>query len=335
MKKNLFVLGMIAVSSTVVWAKEIGFDTPVKWNSKVIENALTSAGFIDSDGANWDVKTTRNRILENLLSRDMFSLHDATDVCMEKCNMSDFLRKGRGQSGKKCPELCTTFVENIIKENNKQFASIPGAGKSDTSFSGLEDNSRKVCIKLASDAVNSGLAFPVLCGGTCKPRGDDIVRVTDLEKTKEYKVDDFCDGQKSGDYFYVVSGNKQATDVSSLNEQKRIAKLKEIQTKPASDYIQEQVVEEKETRYAKRLKQNGYCALYEKNVRGPELDQVDRVSSSEKDMMKRDCRTECYKHAQANACRIREVYYSAVAAYGILIEKSDAFPAGNGIAPVG
>ena len=266
MKKNLFVFGMIVVSSTVAWAKEIGFDTPVKWNSKVIENALTSAGFIDSDGANWDVKTTRNRILENLLSRDMFSLHNAADVCMEKCNMSDFLKKGRGKSGKKCPELCTTFVENIIKENNKQYTSIPSAGKSDTSFSGLEDNSKNVCIKLASDAVNSGLSFPVLCGGTCNSRGDDIVQITDLEKTKEYKVDDFCDGQKSGDYFYIVSSNKQVKDVSSNNARYRIVLLKEAQTKPASDYMQEEKRQKYEQRvapdkqaYAKALESNGYC----------------------------------------------------------------------------
>ena len=212
MKKSWLIFGMIVLPSTIVFAKKIDFDTPVKWNANVVSTALTNVGLIDS--GNWDVRTTRNRILENLLARDAFSLREATTVCMDKCNMSDFLRQGQGQSHKKCPAICSSFVSNIIKVNNEQFTAIPGVSATSDSFSNLQGKSVDVCRKLMSDATKSGITYPVLCGGRCGYVGQDKIKITDLTKTKEYEVDDFCNNSKKGkDYFYILSDAKGAQDV--------------------------------------------------------------------------------------------------------------------------
>ncbi len=114
MKKTLLIAGMIAAPISMAVAKTINFDTPVEWNPTVIEQALNKAGFIGDGGANWDVRVTRNRILQDLFKRNSFSLHEAAQVCMDKCNLSDFLKKGKGASGKKCPELCKTFSHSFV-----------------------------------------------------------------------------------------------------------------------------------------------------------------------------------------------------------------------------
>ena len=119
MKKSLFVFGVISVASVAAVAKTIDLDTQIKWNSGVVETALTKSGFIASSNANWDVRVTSERILAELLKRNTFSVRDATAVCLDKCNMSDFLKNGRGQSGKKCPELCTGFADALVDVNNE------------------------------------------------------------------------------------------------------------------------------------------------------------------------------------------------------------------------
>lgn len=127
MKKTLLIAGMIAAPLSTAVAKIINFDTPVEWNSKVIEQALNKAGFIKDGGANWDVRVTHDRILQDLLKRKSFSLKDATQVCLNKCNMSDFLKNGRGASGKKCPELCEEFTKALQSVNNtfKSTGAVP------------------------------------------------------------------------------------------------------------------------------------------------------------------------------------------------------------------
>ncbi|MBO7559587.1 MAG: hypothetical protein J6T27_00305 [Alphaproteobacteria bacterium] len=118
MKKIL--TSILVLSTGIAFAKNIDFDTVIKWNSEVISTALTKAGFITSSNAAWDVRKTHERILDELVKKQSFSLRQATQVCLDKCNMSDFLKNGRGQSGKKCPDLCTGFVDALIAENNNR-----------------------------------------------------------------------------------------------------------------------------------------------------------------------------------------------------------------------
>ncbi|MDE5615835.1 MAG: hypothetical protein K2I81_03320 [Alphaproteobacteria bacterium] len=136
MKKTLLIAGMIAAPISMAVAKTINFDTPVEWNSKVVEQALNKAGFIGGSGANWDVRVTHDRILTELLNRKSFSLKDATQVCLNKCNMSDFLKNGRGSSGKKCPELCKGFTDSLTSVNN----SLKNAAKSTGSLEKKQSN---------------------------------------------------------------------------------------------------------------------------------------------------------------------------------------------------
>lgn len=119
MKKSLLFAGAIFLTSGLAIAKTIDFDTSIKWNSNVVERALNKSGFLGSSDANWDVRVTHERILAELLKMESFSLRDATRVCLDKCNMSDFLKNGRGASGKKCPELCSGFADALVSVNNE------------------------------------------------------------------------------------------------------------------------------------------------------------------------------------------------------------------------
>lgn len=118
MKKYLFVAGMVAAPLTAAIAKSIDFDTPVKWNGDVVEQALNQAGFLGASDAYHDVRVTHQRILSELLKKNTFSLRDATQVCLDKCSLSDFLKNGRGASGKKCPDLCKGFSDALVSVNN-------------------------------------------------------------------------------------------------------------------------------------------------------------------------------------------------------------------------
>lgn len=117
MKKIL--TSILVLSTGIAFAKNIDFDTVIKWNSEVISTALTKAGFITSSNAAWDVRKTHERILDELVKKQSFSLRQATQVCLDKCNMSDFLKNGRGQSGKKCPDLCEDFTNALVTVNNE------------------------------------------------------------------------------------------------------------------------------------------------------------------------------------------------------------------------
>ncbi len=119
MKKSLIFAGAIFLTSGIAIAKTIDFDTSIKWNSNVVERALNKSGFLGSSDANWDVRVTHERILAELLKMESFSVRDATRVCLDKCNMSDFLKNGRGASGKKCPELCSGFADALVSVNNE------------------------------------------------------------------------------------------------------------------------------------------------------------------------------------------------------------------------
>ena len=264
MKKIFIFLSCFMVIP--VFAAFINENTQLQWNSKVIEEALNNTGFSSSINTYHEVVATRNRILRDLLERKTFSVIDAIKVCKEKCNMSDFLRLGRGQSGKKCPELCENFANNIIKVNNDFDTNIPGvSGATSDEFSDLQGKAVDVCRKLMSDATKNGISYPVLCGGACAYFGQDKVQITDLSKTKEYEVNDFCDNDESGrEYFYILSNAKDAKDVSQLSESQRIKTLKEIQTSPVTDYIKEKKRREEEQ--AKKVKEKEFKTKYSSDI---------------------------------------------------------------------
>ena len=86
--------------------------------------ALRDAGLQADYGTYSDVALTYNRILEDLLERSTFSVTEAVSVCMQQCNKSTFLKEGRGQSGRKCPEVCEDFGNALVVENNRKIDSL-------------------------------------------------------------------------------------------------------------------------------------------------------------------------------------------------------------------
>ena len=305
MRKYLLLTSMIVLSTGIASARTIDFDTIVEWNSEVIAKALDKAGFIGSNGALWDVRVTHERILSELVEKQSFSLRDATRVCLDKCNISDLLKNGRGQSGRKCPELCTGFVDALIVENNNNIdKNVLTPDMQDLSMKKLQDTPAKACRRLAQKAETSGLILPMLCGGMCRRFGDDTVIVTDKEKTIEYKIDDFCDNsEKNREYYYIVSTAGEM-DVTGYNKDYRLVLLNKAQMQPITDYKNEQARKEQEKReaelqkkgapYAKRVEQNGYCHI------DPNNDVLRGTVSSDI-----DCKREARKFAQANACKLK------------------------------
>ena len=307
MKKSLFVFGVISVASVAAVAKTIDLDTQIKWNSGVVETALTKSGFIASSNANWDVRVTSERILAELLKRETFSVRDATAVCLDKCNMSDFLKNGRGQSGKKCPELCTDFADALVTVNNESIDSgIMSPQKQDLSLNNLEGTPENVCRELTKKAQGQGLSLPMLCGGQCYRFGDDKIIVTDYDTTIEYEVDDFCDGDgisKENSYWFIVSSTG-LEDVSGYSQENRLKRLKNAQTQPIANYKAEQVRKERERakqEYEQRMQENSipYDRQVQKHGYCPYQDM--RVAYVKTSL---NCKREARKFAQANACKI-------------------------------
>ncbi|MBQ8293933.1 MAG: hypothetical protein IJX89_00925 [Alphaproteobacteria bacterium] len=216
MKKSLIFAGAIFFTSGIAIAKTIGFNTPIKWNSKVIEEALKVTGFKPKSS----VGPVYNRILKALLELDTFSARQAVEVCMEECNKSKMLKEGQGNSGKKCPQLCEEFASSLVIANNtlltgntesqtvgynmqyswKGAAYITGTRAIDRdviiTFKDEEHSSKEFCKILTADALKRGLKYPMKCGGKCQALGQDIIEVTgsDYAKTLYYEVGDFCDG---------------------------------------------------------------------------------------------------------------------------------------------
>lgn len=299
MKKSLLFAGAIFLTSGIAIAKTIDFDTSIKWNSNVVERALNKSGFLGSSDANPDVRVTHKRILAELLKMESFSLRDATRVCLNKCKMSDFLKNGRGASGKKCPALCSGFAAQLINENNGQVnLNVMNPNLKDSSFSNSEGKPREICQRLVSKAQKQGLTMPMLCGGKCYRFGDDKIIVTDNIKTIEFTVDDFCDGEElleEKEYYMIVSSNG-AQDVTGYSEYGRLVELKKAQSKPASDYIKKQ----RESTYANLVRQNGYCKS--ENVSDYEKQSYNEVVDPNK-----ICTRPARMFAQKHACKLKKL----------------------------
>ena len=231
MKKSLIFAGAIFLTSGIAIAKTIDFDTQIKWNTKVIENALKVTGFKPSSS----VRYVYDAILYALLSLDKFSARQAVEVCMEECNKSDMLKHGQGSSLKACPQLCEEFASTLVIENNKAnnglltgnteskvirykvnygwrgagyiTGTTPVEGTVIITFRDEEHSPKTFCKKLTDDAFKRGLKYPMTCEGDCKLIGNDIITVVDSTRTRHlnYEVDDFCDGwQGSGEYAFRV-----------------------------------------------------------------------------------------------------------------------------------
>ncbi|MBO4583215.1 MAG: hypothetical protein J5714_04145 [Alphaproteobacteria bacterium] len=121
--KKILLYGSILISTSAL-ALGIDINTKIKWNSVVVVAAAHDVGLEAGDYTYYEVSLTYYRILGDLLERDKFSVADAVSVCNQECNKSAFLREGRGQSGKKCPEICKNFGNALIEENNKKTDSV-------------------------------------------------------------------------------------------------------------------------------------------------------------------------------------------------------------------
>lgn len=117
MKKILIPLFLLTSVSAL--AVRINANTQIKWNALTVVNALENVGLSGSHVAYAAVAEVHWRILEDLLPRDTFSVADAVNVCMSQCDKEEFLREGRGDGERKCPEICADFGEALIVENNK------------------------------------------------------------------------------------------------------------------------------------------------------------------------------------------------------------------------
>lgn len=120
--KKIFILPFLIPMAA--FAVKIDANTKIQWNAIVVVAALHDVGLESHFDSNSDVALTYNRILEDLLNRKTFSATDAVSVCMQQCNKSSFLKEGRGQSGKKCPDICKGFGMALVTENNKEIKSI-------------------------------------------------------------------------------------------------------------------------------------------------------------------------------------------------------------------
>lgn len=231
MKKSLLFAGAIFLTSGIAIAKTIDFNTQIRWNTKVIENALKVTGFKPRSSVGW----VHDNMLHALLSLDKFSARQAVEVCIEECNKSDMLKHGLGSSLKKCPQLCEEFASTLVIENNKAnnglltgnteskvidhkvhyswrgagyiTGTTPVEGTVVITFKDEEGTPEAFCKKLTDDAFKRGLKYPMECEGKCKMTGNDIITVVDSTRVKHlnYEVDDFCDGwQGSGEYAFRV-----------------------------------------------------------------------------------------------------------------------------------
>lgn len=116
MKKLLSILFCLTILP--VFALTITPDTQLKWNSLVIKRALNQNGLDDEYGRHTEVISTYNNIMNFLLNLETFSAEEAVQVCVEQCNKSDFLKNGRGQSGRTCPDICEDFGNSLVEINN-------------------------------------------------------------------------------------------------------------------------------------------------------------------------------------------------------------------------
>lgn len=205
MRKALLITIMIAAPLSVALAQNITFDTAIRWNTDVIKQALKDTGIIPNTYS--DVDLVHHSILNALLKLDTFSARQAIEVCMKKCNESQMLREGGGNSRKKCPQLCEEFASSLVIANNdvlsgdveQQYVYTTYFGYDYelviTTFKDEEHSSKDFCKILAADAFKRGAKYPMLCDGNCGLLGQDIIEVSgSARKRLLYEVGDFCDG---------------------------------------------------------------------------------------------------------------------------------------------
>ena len=122
--KKIFILSMLIPS--VALAIKIDANTQLKWNSMIVKNAALSAGLTSRSKVS-EISLTYNRIMLELLGRATFSVSDAVSVCMKQCNKSEYL-KNNGHHGRRCPDICKKFGEELVKSTdyNKDLNEING-----------------------------------------------------------------------------------------------------------------------------------------------------------------------------------------------------------------
>ncbi len=298
MKRLLTAAVAMCVPFGALMADGIGIDSVMEWPYQAVERALDTVGLQRTADADYDARLTGLRILKDLLEMRQYSLRAATDVCAEKCQMIDAWANARVLGGDtKCNDMCRRFAYNIALETVRvQSDAIAPGEKIDIDIQG---GAVDVCNRLIGA---SGMSLPVLCGGHCRRVGDDVVTLTDGVNQVEYTVDDFCDSEsKNEDYYYVITDERGALDVSDETEQSRLEQLQLARVAPVADDQRLDKIRQAQAlddAYDARVAANGQCAY----------------SSLEIDSLRSDCEYVCRAHAQKFKCSLRN--YSAMHVMG-------------------
>lgn len=306
MKKSLLFAGAIFLTSGIAIAKTIDFDTSIKWNSNVVELALNKSGFLGSYDAYRDVRVTHERILAELLKMESFSVRDATRVCLDKCNMSDFLKNGRGASGKKCPDLCSGFADMLVSVNN-EYTKTGAIALDDRGLNTRQnDGTHKV---FSSDKqfyalVDSNVSSWNLTEkykNTCNYTNYTRVQAVIFDNTTKQPCALLCETATGNAPLFLDCATKKCENIEFLlpiNEntyfdgsQDKVNKIKELL------YFNEQ--ETNQIAYGNKVQGNGYCksenvAYYQRQYYDEEID-TNKI-----------CTRAARKFAQKHACKLKK-----------------------------
>lgn len=215
MKRLLVFLFLITTSA---FAVSIDANTQIRWNAVVISYALTEIGLTDSYSSYGPVSRTRNRILENLLQRETFSVAEAVTVCMQECNKEEFLRDGRGDSGRKCPAICEDFSIALIKSNNESPDNVVFIGKTAGVASGkIYTQNRKFYAMSTGDRGNTvDLSSYNFYTKDCDWAIFESSTDTKIAKCTEYSVEYGGEGFYMGNIAFEVTDSKYKDYVFSV-----------------------------------------------------------------------------------------------------------------------
>lgn len=321
MKKSLLFAGAIFLTSGIAIAKTIDFDTSIKWNSNVVELALNKSGFLGSYDAYQDVRVTHERILAELLKMESFSVRDATRVCLDKCNMSDFLKNGRGESGKKCPELCSGFADTLVSVNNEYTKT--GAIALDNSGLNIRQNdgthkvfsSDKQFYALV-DSNTSSWNLTEKYKNTCNYTNYTRVQAVIFDNTTKQPCALLCENATGNAPLFLDCATKKCEKMEFLlpisettyfdGSQDKVNKIKELlyfsESVSKENYKESLPANKQETNqtaYGNKVQRNGYCDESVSGfLNGTDISNISKL-----------CKTSARKFAQQHACKLKNYGY--------------------------
>ena len=224
MKKISTIFALITVIGMSDAMSDINM--PYQWNGRIVKKAILNADFGKYTGKQMaeGVDATEISILgfEIISNEDEKKIEFGNSIerlvkCMDaknfKCSVADAVKCCTGVFGRK---ECTSFAKNLVE----------------LAAEDMEETSAQVCSVLLASSTDGGY-----CGGHCDRIGGDKVYIMDVSggwlfdtsaKVKQvFDVDDFCDGEKGGQYYwYEKSGKnvKKVTDKDTVDALTNAAK---------------------------------------------------------------------------------------------------------------